>query len=100
GYHYVVTRDGQIEPGRPIVTPGAHVRGHNENTIGVCLVGGMTEDKKSSESNFTHWQWDALDMLLHQIETTFGRLDVVGHRDLDPSKDCPCFNVRAWRDEP
>ena len=22
--------------------------------------------------------------------------DVVGHRDLDPSKDCPCFDAREW----
>jgi len=100
GYHYVITRNGEIEPGRPVGIAGAHVRGHNDHTIGVCLIGGMTEDDDEPESNFTHWQWDALDVLLHQLEAKLGRLDVVGHRDLDPSKDCPCFNVQAWRDEP
>ena len=99
GYHYVIDRTGGIEQGRPLEVPGAHVRGHNHDTIGICLVGGMSDDHKP-ESNFTHWQWDALDALLGELEAKLGKLDVVGHRDLDPSKDCPCFNVQAWRAEP
>ena len=39
GYHYVIRRNGNIEIGRPEHTPGAHVAGHNHNTIGLCLVG-------------------------------------------------------------
>jgi len=99
GYHYVITRDGEIEEGRPLHIAGAHVRGHNDHTVGVCLVGGMAEDEQTPESNFTHWQWDALDQIVDQLEGLLGRLDMVGHRDLDPSKSCPCFNVRAWRDK-
>ena len=29
GYHYVVSLDGLVEEGRPVVRQGAHVRGHN-----------------------------------------------------------------------
>ena len=100
GYHYVITREGQVEKGRALETPGAHVRGHNGDTIGICLIGGMTDDKSAPDCNFTHWQWDALDVLLNELEGRFGRLDVVGHRDLDPKKACPCFDVKAWRAEP
>lgn len=39
GYHYVVRRDGRIEQGRPETTPGAHTRGLNHESLGVCLSG-------------------------------------------------------------
>ncbi len=100
GYHYVITRDGKIEAGRPVKVPGAHVRGHNADSIGICLIGGMTEDKQSADSNFSHWQWDALSELLNKLEVSYGKLDVVGHRDLDSSKECPCFDVQAWVADP
>jgi len=38
GYHYVIRRCGLIETGRDESTPGAHVRGHNTGSIGVCMV--------------------------------------------------------------
>jgi len=100
GYHYVIRRKGQIESGRPTEIQGAHVRGHNDDSIGICLVGGMAEDTEQAESNFTRWQWNALATLLENLEVRFGRMDVCGHRDLDQSKACPCFNVKAWRAEP
>lgn len=39
GYHYVVRRNGEVEKGRDDNKPGAHVRGHNRDTIGVVWVG-------------------------------------------------------------
>jgi len=45
GYHFVVYRNGDVMPGRPIAQPGAHCAGHNAHSIGVCYVGGCdTED--------------------------------------------------------
>ena len=41
GYHYVVRRDGQIEPGRPEYMVGAHCKNHNAHSIGVCYEGGL-----------------------------------------------------------
>ena len=45
GYHYVIRRDGTIEPGRPECLIGAHchVKGHHYNThsIGICYEGGL-----------------------------------------------------------
>src|SRR5215207_10561576 len=35
GYHWLVHLDGRAEPGRPEEQVGAHVAGHNANSIGV-----------------------------------------------------------------
>jgi len=39
GYHYVIQPSGEIQTGRPLNVQGAHVKGHNENNIGICLIG-------------------------------------------------------------
>ena len=46
GYHYVIgngtlSGDGEVEPGRPRWAEGAHARGWNDRTIGICLVGNF-----------------------------------------------------------
>lgn len=95
GYHYVIRRDGKVEEGRPIERMGAHVRGNNSDSIGICLVGGMAEDG-GDDCNFTHWQWDALSALINDLESMFGPLDISGHREWDENKTCPTFDVQAW----
>jgi N-acetylmuramoyl-L-alanine amidase len=45
GYHYVVLLDGTIEYGRSIYEPGAHVKGMNKNSIGICYIGGVEEER-------------------------------------------------------
>lgn len=39
GYHHVIRLDGTIENGRPLAQIGAHCKGYNENSIGICLIG-------------------------------------------------------------
>lgn len=95
GYHYVIRRDGRVERGRSVELSGAHVAGHNAQTIGICLVGGRGPDKRPL-SNFTHAQWNALDELVRALRLKYGDLAVKGHRDYDASKACPCFDVTAW----
>ena len=41
GYHYVIRRNGEIEPGRPEYMVGAHCQNHNAHSIGVCYEGGL-----------------------------------------------------------
>jgi hypothetical protein len=43
GYHYVIKRDGTLEKGRALDAVGAHVEGHNSDSVGVCLVGGLND---------------------------------------------------------
>lgn len=89
GYHFVIRRDGTVEEGREIERPGAHVRGHNSDTIGICLVGGK------GGFNFTIAQIDALRILKIQLEQRFGSKPWVGHTDLDSGKTCPNFDVKS-----
>lgn len=96
GYHYVIKRDGTIEEGRDLGEVGAHARGINSKSVGICMAGGIADDGKS-EDNFTDEQWNALGPLVNQMKVAFPDAEVLGHRDLpNVAKDCPCFDVREW----
>ena len=38
GYHFVINLDGVIEYGRDLKLTGAHCKGHNEASIGICYI--------------------------------------------------------------
>ena len=96
GYHYVIRRNGKVEKGRDVSIAGAHAKGHNFNSIGICLVGGI-DDNGKADDNYTLKQYNALIQLISFLEITFPIDDVLGHRDLPSvNKSCPCFEVRAW----
>lgn len=92
GYHYVINVDGTVENGRPVEKQGAHCQGHNADSVGICLVGGIDE-KGKSVNNFTQAQFDSLVQLVGKLRQQFGHLPVFGHREFT-NKDCPCFEVR------
>ena len=50
GYHYYITRDGEIHKGRKLSTIGAHVRGYNKNSIGICYEGGINESGEPEDN--------------------------------------------------
>lgn len=90
GYHYVIETDGNIVPGRPLIETGSHVAGGNSHTVGICMIG---RDKFSAE------QWNSLHHLVVEICTQIPScIHVVGHRDLNPGKTCPGFDVKNWID--
>ena len=91
GYHMVIRRDGTIELGRPIERMGAHVRGHNEGTVGVCLIGGLNESGDPAPE-FEPEQMDALTRVVDWFD-----LPIVGHHDLNAGKACPSFDVAHWQ---
>jgi len=103
GYHFVIRRDGTAEPGRPLHEMGAHVRGWNNKSIGICLVGGVDEDKQPA-MNFEQAQLETLKMLLENVPQVLGAagvqtkdVGVLGHRDFPGvHKACPSFDVREW----
>ena len=94
GYHLIIRRDGVVERGRPLSVVGAHAYGHNSDSIGVCLVGGMDEGG-GPDSNFTAHQYQALVQCVHELKKEFGNLEILGHRDVS-DKDCPCFDVHGF----
>lgn len=98
GYHYVIKRDGTIETGRPITEAGAHVRGHNSYTIGICLVGGV-DSNDIPEENFTADQQHSLYRLVATLVDDFKITMCIGHRDIPGvNKACPSFDVMDWLD--
>lgn len=94
GYHYVIPTDGILEPGRPEEMVGAHCKGHNRHSIGVCYVGGLSKDGQPADTR-TEAQRATLRALLEDLHRRYPKALIVGHRDLDPRKTCPCFDVVA-----
>ena len=108
GYHSVIRRNGIIEIVRPIERVGAHAKGYNKNSIGICLVGGLNNARKP-DNNYTRAQKVSLYFLLMTLKRTWIKAEVLGHRDLSPDlnhdgiitsnewvKACPCFDVKPW----
>lgn len=91
GYHYVITLDGTVEQGRPLDKPGAHVKGHNLTTVGVCYVGGMRDGEPAD--TMTELQEIAFIELVYSLRKLFGWLPVSGHNEFS-NKACPSFNVQ------
>jgi N-acetylmuramoyl-L-alanine amidase len=96
GYHYVIRRNGKIEIGRKLTEQGAHVKGHNHYSIGICVVGGV--DKHGNpDDNFTTFQFQSLAKLLRELKVAYQSATIQGHRDFESAKtDCPSFDVKAW----
>ena len=92
GYHYVVRRDGTVETGRRLEEVGAHCQGHNTHSIGVCYEGGVDEAGKPADTR-TPEQRRALRELMGRLHGQFPNALIVGHHDLNPLKDCPCYDV-------
>jgi N-acetylmuramoyl-L-alanine amidase len=96
GYHYVLKRCGTRQTGRSFDEVGGHAKGFNHRSIGICLVGGVSEDDHTvSENNFTKEQWVELELLLDELLRLFPQAKVIGHNQIS-QKDCPSFDVQAY----
>jgi len=91
GYHYVIHLDGLVEIGRPVSIQGAHTSGENEDSIGVCYVGGVDKDLVPKDT-MTVQQEIAFVDLVKSLRLTFGYLSLHGHNEYS-SKACPSFSV-------
>lgn len=100
GYHFLIYINGAVATGRHLDEIGAHVRGHNSRSIGICMIG---------MDQFTAEQWVSLRTLVGGLREIYPRARVVGHRDLSPDTDkdgtvekfewiktCPGFDVADW----
>ena len=94
GYHYVVKLDGTVQEGRPIERMGAHCKGHNANSIGICYIGGLTADGKEPKDTRTAAQKAALLSLIRRLKSNYPGAKVYGHRDF-AKKACPCFEAKS-----
>ena len=93
GYHFVIDENGETANGRPVfpdtkdIWPGAHVKGHNHHSIGICLIGADC---------FHPEQLQALRNEIDYLHTIWPEAELVGHYELDAKKTCPNFNVNYW----
>ena len=105
GYHYYVTRDGEVHEGRPLCQVGAHCKDHNRHSIGICYEGGLDAYGNPCDTR-TVAQRLALRALLVLLHQRFPAAIILGHRDLSPDlngngsidpdewlKQCPCFDA-------
>ncbi|TNE46861.1 MAG: hypothetical protein EP341_09575 [Sphingomonadales bacterium] len=94
GYHRVIDRDGKIAMGRSLYQVGAHVRGHNRGTVGICLIGAFGAAATDDFSDhFTEAQRHALRGYLRDLARLTDLQKVTGHNDY-AAKGCPGFKVR------
>ena len=91
GYHFYITRDGEIHRGRALEKIGAHCRNHNAHSVGVCYEGGLDANGKPKDTR-TLEQKGALLALLRELKRLFPKSLVVGHSFLYPIIRCPCFD--------
>ena len=116
GYHYVVYRDGSIHEGRDVAKMGAHCKGQNANSIGICYIGGLDANGKAKDTR-TEAQKRALRVLIAKLVKEYPIKEILGHRDTSPDTDgdgivephewtkmCPCFDAKeeykdllSWR---
>ncbi len=110
GYHYVILNgwiaanlyhpdfNGHIETSRPLDDDpvvsgkemGAHVRGFNRQSIGICLIG------KSGQ--FTNEQLNTSLRLVRRLEKQYHEIEVCQHSDLDKRKPfCAGLDMKVWR---
>ena len=96
GYHYVIDRDGRVWEGRSLRWQGAHVSKHNEQNIGILVMGNFDIQKPSQQ------QLDGTRLhvrkLLAQYKLSRGR--VLTHREWAGAKTaCPGKHLQAAVDE-
>jgi len=91
GYHYVVMLDGTIEYGRSIYETGAHVKNHNQGSIGVCYIGGLNNNMKAEDTR-TSEQKESLLLLLKTLKKMHPDATIHGHNEFS-AKACPCFDA-------
>ena len=92
GYHYYIGIDGKIYSGRPVSRSGAHTKGENENSIGVCYCGGLDSKKKAKDTR-TEAQKGAIIKLIKILKNIYPNATLHGHNEF-ANKACPCFDVQ------
>lgn len=107
GYHFYIRKDGTVIPTRPLERIGAHAKGFNAESVGICYEGGLDCQGHPADTR-TPEQRVSLRAMVLQLKESFPDCQVCGHRDLSPDlngngeiepeewiKQCPCFDVKA-----
>lgn len=108
GYHYIITRDGDIVNLLSEDKPSNGVKGRNQVSIHISYIGGIDKDGHPID-NRTEAQKHAMFNKLVALSEKYPRAIIMGHRDLSPDKNgdgiiepsewvkhCPSFDVKEW----
>ena len=85
GYHFYIRKDGTITRGRPLWSIGAHVSGHNSDTIGICFEGNLEKE------NMPPKQLESGKWLLGYLKGIYPGIEILIHKDLNATA-CPGKN--------
>ena len=92
GYHFYIDLHGDIYKGRDIAKIGAHTKGQNRNSIGICYCGGVEVDGKTPKDTRTEEQEDSLLAVLRTLKAMYPEATIHSHNDF-ANKACPSFNA-------
>lgn len=103
GYHRFIRKDGTVEHGRDLSRPGrfevgAHSKGENQRSIGICYEGGVRAGAPDAGfDSRTPAQTRALIAEIDALLERFPNARIEGHRDMPgAATQCPGFNVAEW----
>ena len=94
GYHFYIDLHGDIYKGRDIAKIGAHCKGQNRNSIGLCYCGGVEADGKTPKDTRTDEQKDALLAVLRTLKAMYPEAIIHSHNDY-ANKACPSFDATS-----
>lgn len=98
GYHFYISRCGVVTQHRRLLEVGAHARGVNRCSIGLCYEGGLDARGQPADTR-TAQQKMAMLELLQKLHRLFPGALIVGHRELPGvKKACPCFDCGEYRE--
>ena len=94
GYHFYIDLHGKIYKGRDIAKIGAHCKGQNRNSIGICYCGGVEADGKTPKDTRTDEQKVALLAVLRTLKAMYPEIKIHSHKDY-ANKACPSFDATS-----
>ena len=92
GYHFYIDLYGEIHKGRDIAKIGAHCKGHNRNSSGICYCGGVEADGKTPKDTRYDCQKESLIAVLRTLKAMYPNAVIHSHNDF-ANKACPSFNA-------
>lgn len=93
GYHFYVRKSGEVFKGRPIGTVGAHSKGVNQVSIGVCFEGNF-----ETEKGMPKMQKKSGKELISYLKNLYPDAEIKRHRDVQatacPGKNFPFDEIK------